>query len=110
MQQVALAQGWKLEQADELLRQAIAFEPEYYYYYRMQANYPLPKWFGHEGDTERFAAESADRVGGDAGDILYFRIASELVCTCDDPQFRRMSWPQIQKGYAAAEREYVWPS
>jgi hypothetical protein len=105
MQQVALALGWEPEQAADLLRQAIAFEPGYYYYYRMQANYLLPKWFGQKGDTEQFAAESADRIGGDAGDILYFQIASELVCTCDDPQFRHMSWPRVQKGYAALEKQ-----
>jgi hypothetical protein len=55
MQQVALAQEWKPEQAAELFQQAVAFEPGYYYYYRMRANYLLPKWYGQEGDTEQFA-------------------------------------------------------
>jgi hypothetical protein len=105
MQQVALGEGWQPARATRLLRQAVAFEPHYYYYYRMHANFLLPKWYGEEGDSERFAAMSADDVGGEAGDILYFQIAGQLVCNCDDPQFNHMLWPRIQRGYAALEKQ-----
>jgi len=78
MQQVALAQEWKPEQAAELLQQAhrirtrillltIACKP----------TISCQSGMDRKGETEQFAAESADRVGGDAGDILYFQIASE---------------------------------
>lgn len=104
MQRVALAQGWKRERAATLLQQAVAFEPGYFYFYRMFANYLLPQWFGEEGDSERFAKDAADRLGGARGDILYAQIAS---CMCDpEERFKNMSWPRIQRGFAAMEGQY----
>jgi len=106
MQQIANGQDWKLDQQYDLLRQAIAFEPGYQYYYRILANSLQAKWGGEEGDPARFAEEYANRVGGDAGDILYFQIAENLVCGCEDPEFGHFSWPRLQKGYAALEKQY----
>jgi hypothetical protein len=106
MQDVALGQGWDQAQATELLRKAVTFAPDYYYYYRSHAYYLLPKWNGEDGDAARFAAESADHVGGDAGDILYFQIGTDVICTCDEPEFGRMSWARLQKGYALLEKKY----
>jgi hypothetical protein len=105
MQQVALGQNWSVSQETALFEKAIAFEPSYYYYYRMHANFILPKWNGEEGDSSRFAERAADHVGGTRGDILYFEIASQLVCRCDEPEFTRMSWPRVQRGYAELEKE-----
>jgi len=51
MQNVALSQNWSLADARALLNQASAFEPDYYYYYRMYANFVLPKWNGEPGDA-----------------------------------------------------------
>lgn len=104
MQTVALAEGWDRSEADELLRQAISFEPDYYYYYQDYARYLLPKWYGEEGDVAKFAETAADRVGGARGDMLYFRIASEVNCECEGAP--RLSWPRIQKGYAAVAEQY----
>jgi hypothetical protein len=101
-----IAQGQGLEQETVLLKHAIAFESTYYYYYRIHATLLLPKWYGQDGDASKFTAESADVVGGKDGDILYFQIAGGLVCPCDEPEFNRMSWGRIQKGFAAAEQKY----
>jgi hypothetical protein len=106
MQNIAEAQGWDASRNEELLKQAIAFAPDYYYIYRMHADYLLPKWSGHDGDASTFAKASADRVGGDKGDMLYFQIAAIIVCPCQEPEFRHMSWPRLQKGYALLERQY----
>lgn len=107
MESVALAEGWDRQQERALVEQAIAAEPGYYYVYRMYSTYLLPKWYGEDGDTEKFAAEIADRIGGEKGDAVYFQIAGYLVCNCDDqPQLTRMSWPRIQKGFAGLEKEY----
>jgi len=105
MQQVAMAQQWDKTQAVNLLQQAIAFEPTYYAYYRRHADYPQPMWFGKEGEAAKFAALSADRVGGENGDVLYFQMASNI-CHCDEePLVEQMSWPRIQKGFAALEQQ-----
>jgi len=106
MQNVALGQGWDASQHQDLLKQATAFAPDYYYFYRVQAEHLLPKWSGEDGDASRFAQSSADRMGGDQGDMLYFQIAGSIVCPCQEDEFQRMSWPRVQKGYALLEKEY----
>jgi hypothetical protein len=103
-QQIAQSQG--IEQETAVLKKATAFDPTYYYYYRIHANLLLPKWFGEDGDASRFAAESADHVGGTDGDILYFQIAGNLACPCDEPEINRMSWDRIKRGFVSAEEKY----
>ncbi len=105
MQQVAQGQSWEPDARQALLEQAIKFEPAYYYYYRLYADSILPKWGGEEGEVERFLQESADQVGGDAGDGLYFRVAATLFCGCQNDQQLKLSWPRIQKGFAAVEKQ-----
>jgi hypothetical protein len=106
MQKIARGQGWEVPQATALLEKAIAFDPAYYSFYGMHATYLLPKWYGEEGDTARFAGQAADRIGGKDGDILYFQIALRIVCPCDEPELLRMSWARIQKGAAEADDQY----
>lgn len=106
MQLVARAEGWDLEKSSELLNEATAMAPDYYYYYPYYAEYILPKWGGEEGDAANFAKQSADRLGGTRGDILYFRIGERIVCACNEPEFNRFSWARLQKGYEAIEKEY----
>jgi Domain of unknown function (DUF4034) len=104
MLEVAEAQSWDVAEARALFEKAFKFEPGYYYYERVMGNYLLPKWGGELGDTERFASEIADRLGGDDGDILYFQVANFLMCGCKgDPH---LSWPRISKGFNASERLY----
>src|SRR5262249_15086216 len=45
MEEVATAQGWDRAQARALFDEATAFEPTYYHYYRVYANYLMPKWY-----------------------------------------------------------------
>jgi hypothetical protein len=103
-----IAQGQGMEKETALVKRAISLYPDYYYYYRIHATLLLPKWYGEEGDASKFAAESADGIGGkkEDGDILYFEIAGGLVCPCDEPEFNRMSWARMQKGFSAAEQKY----
>src|SRR6202047_264474 len=106
MQTVALAEDWDLTRATALLDQAVLFEPDYYHYYRHHPNYLKPQWNGADGDAETFAEQASDRVGGVKGDILYFQIATELICHCSvDTNLKLMSWPRIQKGVAELEKQ-----
>jgi hypothetical protein len=106
MQDIGQAENWEPAQSQQLFERAVAFEPGYYYYYRVFANMLLPQWGGEVGDAERFIEESADRVGGTEGDILYYRVASNLVCPCPDVKMDHLSWPRLQKGFADIEKEY----
>jgi hypothetical protein len=101
-----LYQEWAPDARRELLEKAVKFEPAYYYYYRSYANSILPKWGGEEGEVAKFMQEAADQMGGDAGDGLYFRVASNVVCGCQSDQQLNLSWPRIQKGFAEVEKQY----
>lgn len=104
MQDVALAQGWDPASKQALLEQAVKFEPDYFYCYRRYAVSILPQWDGEEGQLESFLQSTADRIGGSAGDVLYFQVASLVVCCIDQPM--KFSWPRIQRGFHALERQY----
>jgi len=105
MQQVALAQSWETAANQALLERAVKFEPAYYYYYQTYANSIQTKWGGEEGEVAKFLQKTADQIGGDAGDTLYFRVAGTLVCGCQSDQELNLSWPRIQKGFAAVEKQ-----
>jgi hypothetical protein len=105
MQGVALDQQWDRAAFDALAERALAHEPSYYYFATSESNYLLPKWYGKPGDTERYAAAVADRIGGDEGDAVYFQIAATVNC-CSRTQAPVLSWPRVQRGFAAIESLY----
>ena len=101
-QALAQLQGTDKEQLTELLEQATALEPTYQYFYRMHADLLAAKWYGEDDDEEKFVAEAADRIGGTEGDILYFQIASNVICPCSpEVDLKLLSWPRMQKGFNA---------
>jgi hypothetical protein len=103
-------QGWEKAQARELFEQAVAFEPDYYHYYREYAYYLLPKWEGQPGDVEAFAKETYEKVGGQYGAYLYFEIASLVTCQCDsdDSDMENLSWPRVAARGAFAKIGEDW--
>lgn len=106
MEDVALAQGWYRPEVEALVEKSFAFEPSYFKVYEKYGLYLLPRWYGEEGDTETFAAAISDRIGGDLGDAVYFKMAGSVVCNCrTQPQLSHMSWERIQKGFAALEKQ-----
>ena len=105
MQSVALDQQWDRAAFDALAERALAHAPGYYYFAVSESNYLLPKWYGKAGDTEQYAAQVADRIGGDEGDAVYFQIAAALNC-CNKTQAPALSWSRVQRGFAAIESLY----
>jgi hypothetical protein len=105
---VALGDGWDKKQARELFDQAVAFEPEFNFYYNEYANFILPKWYGEEGETQAFAEEASKRLGGAAGSIIYFEVASVTACQCDKDRdsMEQLSWPRIKEGYENLKKLY----
>jgi uncharacterized protein DUF4034 len=106
MQTVALAQGWDQKRAEQLLVEANAVEPGYYYLYNSHANYLLPKWYGKAGDSEAFAQSIADRVGGPEGDSIYFQLALSLNCCKAKAEAPALSWDRVKQGFASLEQLY----
>jgi len=107
MMEVALAQGGERGRMRQLLDDGIRFEPGYYYLYIQYANYLLPRWYGQDGEASRFARDSADAAGGNAGDIVYFQIAAVLISIPnDDFPVHEMDWQRLQRGYQALLSQY----
>lgn len=104
---VGVAQGWDRGRMHKVLEDGVKFEPGYYYLYTEYANYLLPKWYGHAGDASNFARTSADAVGGDAGDILYFQIGTNLIRRGNGEfPVHEMDWQRLQRGYQALLSQY----
>lgn len=106
MQIIGQNESWGAVRLRAVYDEASKFEPDYFYYDRQLALDLLPKWFGQPGDTEKFIQETADRIGGDQGDISYYRVASSSVLCggcADDPQ---LSFERIKRGYEASEKQY----
>ena len=111
MQDVALAQGWDRQQADELLQAAVSVEPLYHYFYESHAHYLLPQWYGKEGESEKFAERAAELAGPKAGDWIYATVAASLVCNCQgESDFTKLSWPRVQNGFLTLKQTYGWSS
>lgn len=106
MQTVALAQDWDHKRVATLIEEAFTAEPGYYYFYTANANYLLPKWDGAPGDSELFAKNIADRVGGPEGDAIYFQVALSLNCCKSHPQAPDISWDRVKQGFASLEQLY----
>jgi hypothetical protein len=107
MMTVGLAQSWDARQMQDTFERGIQFEPDYYYLYKQYANYLLPKWDGKPGDESAFAKTSADRLGGDAGDTLYFEIATVLISRSNGNfPVHELNWERIQSGYKALCVQY----
>jgi hypothetical protein len=102
---VALDQQWDRAAFDALAERALAHEPGYHYFALAESNYLLPKWYGKLGDTERYAGQVADRIGGEEGDAVYFQIAAAINC-CKTAQAPDLLWPRVQRGFAAIESLY----
>jgi Domain of unknown function (DUF4034) len=107
MMTVGLALNWDAARMKETFDQGVQSEPGYFYLYRQYANYLLPKWDGHPGDSSAFAKSSADSLSGNAGDTLYFQIATVLIRHGDDSfPIHEMNWDRIQHGYQALSTQY----
>jgi hypothetical protein len=101
---VALYQGWSVAATRELFEEAFRFEPGYYYNFRSFSNYLKPNWYGETGDVEKFVQETADRVGGEQGDVMYYEAADKLICGCPDQP--HLSMERIERGFEASEKLY----
>jgi hypothetical protein len=108
IQQVAFAVGWDREDEQDLLNQAVAFEPSYYHFYREYAQFLKPQWYGEPGEIAQFAKEASAKIPEPESSILYFRITSSLACTCDEQvaDLPTISWPKFKSGYFNLTRLY----
>jgi hypothetical protein len=101
MQCVALGAGCKLTDYDRIFEEAVSFAPTYTQFYINKATYLTPRCYGKEGDWQNFAAAAADKIGGEAGDMLYARIGWRLHQRGFYAAFLRdsgYSWKRMKRG------------
>ncbi|MGZ4987988.1 MAG: DUF4034 domain-containing protein, partial [Limisphaerales bacterium] len=101
MQFVALEQRLSLADYNAIFEEAVRFEASYTPFYNNKVMYLSPVWFGKEGDWQKFAAEQADKIGGEAGDILYARMGWRVHQRRYYTGFLRdagYSWTRMKKG------------
>jgi hypothetical protein len=107
MLQVGRLKGWEGEDLTAFLQRAITYEPEFYYSYQEVARGLMPKWRGKEGDVEKFAEDSANKVGGKPGDILYWQITQSIIGDRDmGNTVQHLSWSRAMVGYQALVAQY----
>jgi hypothetical protein len=86
---------------DLICQQALKDFPDYWYYYNSRAIFLLPRWYGEPGDWEKDLTQSADRVGGEAGDMLYAQVfcyVRNYGGGIDVFEGKRISWKRVEKG------------
>ena len=96
-------------QYDTTFKEAIRAWPDYTPYYNHRAWYLMPRWYGTNGEWESDLEKSADRIGGEKGDLLYARVVwcmhqshsySNIIKECD------LSWPRVNRGFNVIEKEF----
>src|SRR5579884_1227655 len=107
MMQVGRAEGWEMEDLNVLFQRAVAFEPQYHYLYQQQAYTLMPGVRGHEGEPEKFAEETANKLGGKPGDILYWHITQSILTNAELSKLpQHFVWSRALIGYQDLVEQY----
>jgi hypothetical protein len=109
MMSVAVGMQFPKDQFNDIFNQAITYEPDFERYYVKRANYLLPRWYGSQGEWENDLAKSADKIGGDDGDVLYAQVVWCLnrgTAFNNIFQENNLSWPRVKKGFEILEKRY----
>jgi len=108
MECIAQNEGWEKADTRELLDQALAFEPDYYHFFRPYTGYLLPQWYGEPGEILAFAKEMAATRPEPASSIVYFQVVSGIACYCESEiaQLKTADWQKLQLGFANLQAAY----
>ena len=105
----ALGLQWPRKRAETLLKEGAAIEPLYQHLYVNMATFLLPRWYGEGGEWERFATETANRIGGVEGSAVYNQIALRMAVQYTAKAFfhtNDVSWRKLQWSFADREKLY----
>jgi hypothetical protein len=109
VQGVALGLQLSRTRYDAIFDAAIKEFPDYQYYYRNRAVYLLPRWNGEDGELERDLEKSADRIGGEAGDMVYAQVVWNIHDYGSPTNVLRdnnLSWSRTDRGFAAILKKF----
>jgi tetratricopeptide (TPR) repeat protein len=95
-------------QFDAMFDEAIKFEPDCETYHFRRAIYLLPRWYGSEGEWQSDLAKSAEKVGGEKGDMLYAQVIWNMHQRYGVDPFLdgTVSWARLDRGFDRIEKSY----
>lgn len=96
-------------QYDATFNTATKAWPDYTPCYFRRAIYLLPRWYGAAGEWEKDLAMSADKIGGEDGDMLYARVVWDVhqnIYSTNIFQEYQLSWSRVNSGFGAIERHF----
>ena len=112
LQLIALGSQFEKPQYNAIFTQAIQEFPDYEYYYNARATYLLPRWYGAEGEWEKDLAKSADRVGGQGGDVLYAQVIWDMNhyggsgMAADVFEKDKLAWERVDQGFESILKRF----
>ena len=107
------ALGLQMDKArfNDIFQQATNYESDYEPSYVQRAVYLMPRWYGSEGELEADLEKSADRMGGDDGDMLYAQVVWGIHARASSPNVfeeNHFSWPRVDRGFAVIEERFPY--
>ena len=105
----AMLFGGVPERYDEVFTEGVTFFPSYTPIYFMKVWYLQERWHGESGDWQAFAKESADKLGGERGDILYAQIiwfVREMRVYGNPIKESGADWARTRRGFESIRRQY----
>lgn len=107
MMQAELGLQVDRSQYDATFNKAITAWPDYTPLYISRAYYLLPRWYGKQGEWEKDLADSADKIGGDDGNVLYARVvwAMDQFSGNIFKQYQ-VSWPHVDAGFEIINKRF----
>ncbi len=110
---LALGESREKPAFNKVFDEAVKYNPDYMEIYFRKMYYLLPRWFGTKGECESFLNRTADKMGGDKGDIFYARLVyrfyrSGLEGEDGEDTFKntKLSWKRTKKGFELLLKEY----
>lgn len=105
---IAKSRGVEREQFEELFQEALRQSPGYYHYYATKADYLLPKWYGEQGEWQRFIEKVADLNPAGEGATVYTRTAWSMFQDKDWQNFKdsEVSWTRMKAGFTEIDHNY----
>ncbi len=105
-QTIALGQGWPVEEVMKSFAAAKASEPEFWHYDDEITYFLLPRWYGSDGDWERFAEAEMQRKDG-LGAEGYARSVFDLRYYYQNIfKETRAQWPLVKQGFLLLHKKY----
>jgi hypothetical protein len=97
------------EKPEKVFEEALAFDPEYQYFYTMKALDLTTRWHGKAGEVASFADSLLKTRGEREGLKLYYLIVAELAeLKWENDLFvsNKLSWKKAKKGYTIFEEDH----